>query len=1326
MSLTDGLVRVTKWLGYFIAFAVIIAATLVSVGRLFTPYLNQHKTDFEMWASQLLNVPVQIDQVRISWNAYVPQLKLERVTILDKVTNKPTFDIRQIKINIKIIDSLIKREPIPSYIKISGMDLTIRSKKAAWNIVGFGDIAIIDDLLGGMHEANEVVAWIFSQPALVLNDIHVTFFTRAGLKKSITLDELSLLNSNTKHWLSGKGTLNQDISTRVELALDWRGDSFDAEKLSANLYLYIEGVSLPQWLKQQSLKNMQIKEGLGSAKLWLSFDKGQLQKFQTQLQLYHLTIYSLITQQTQFISRLNGNFGWKRNGKNQVIAGNDILIDLPHHLWPTTSFSLTLPLPTVEEKILDESVKINKHNLTFEVPSKLDSLGLENNVELIHGFTTAKQDHYLLNVSYADLADIHLFARMSGLMPEHLEQTMKSLQPRGEVTALMLDLQEGIPLENNKLTTKFYKLAWKSWEKYPGINQLSGAFEWNGKNGSMNVDSENIQFSYPSAFDAPVLLGKLTGQVQFKKDKKDTWFFNSKNLKFLNDDLQVDMNVLAEVPRGESPIVDLMSHLEVKKAKHLVRYFPLKIMEPDLSLWLKQAFHAGKFVAGKLIIQGRISDFPYTNNNGKFSLTADGADLDFGYALGWPSMKKVYGTIQFVGRKMIADIKSGLLQNMPVQNVHVEIPYIGKQGKELLLLNGMVEGNMAEGMQLIQHSPLKNKLRKEISALQITGPMSVKLNINLPIKNPEQAIVSGDMTLTQVSLGVPDWNLSVGNINGIFHFTEKTVEATDVTAKLWGEPIVLQVHTEYAENKVPFVNLKINGHISPSVVHSFVQNGPYSKFVQGGTSYQAIMRLGQNQLSEPVQLTIDTDLKGLALNLPMGLGKKADELIPSKIIAMLKQNKPLEIKLIYGNKLTAAATINNASAGLQLYSAELRLGNQGQAAFQTEPGLLISGQFDTLDWNVWKTYFADMSPTNFSVSYKAISDLFRGFDIYANKIIGFFQPLNKAHLELIKSPTSYTLVVDSKEITGIITLPITPKQSPIQARFDHLYLAPLTAQHDLIDPNSLPAINFAGNDIRYQDKRLGRVSFDISPVKDGVAIESLHLDSDLFNLTASGEWLSQNKKAETHVDGKLTTKNVAELLSHWGSPTVNPEGSGGTVLFDLSWQDALYSPVLSDMVGKVDLSLSAGRIVNLDQATNAKMGIGRILNLLSLDSISRALTFDFSKLTEKGYSFDSVKGHFVLKNGNAFTDDVRMEGSIARIEMSGRLGLAAKDYDIKLSVTPFVTGSIPLVAAAIAVNPIVGIAAWAVEKIAGKAVSSVTTHTYEVKGTWDKPIWVDK
>ena len=177
--------------------------------------------------------------------------------------------------------------------------------------------------------------------------------------------------------------------------------------------------------------------------------------------------------------------------------------------------------------------------------------------------------------------------------------------------------------------------------------------------------------------------------------------------------------------------------------------------------------------------------------------------------------------------------------------------------------------------------------------------------------------------------------------------------------------------------------------------------------------------------------------------------------------------------------------------------------------------------------------------------------------------------------------------------------------------------------------------------------------------------------------------------------------------------------------FDLSWPEAHYHPILAKMTGEASLDVTAGHIIHLDQSTNAKMGFGRMLNILSIQSLSRVLTFNFSDLTAEGYSFDFIKGNFTLKNGSIHTDNTLMDGSLADIAIKGRIGLVAKDYDLVLNITPQVTGSIPVVAA-IAVNPLIGVAAWAVEKVASGAVSSAATKHYSITGTWDKPVWRER
>jgi len=102
-----------------------------------------------------------------------------------------------------------------------------------------------------------------------------------------------------------------------------------------------------------------------------------------------------------------------------------------------------------------------------------------------------------------------------------------------------------------------------------------------------------------------------------------------------------------------------------------------------------------------------------------------------------------------------------------------------------------------------------------------------------------------------------------------------------------------------------------------------------------------------------------------------------------------------------------------------------------------------------------------------------------------------------------------------------------------------------------------------------------------------------------------------------------------------------------------------------------------------------------------------------------------MSADFSFKNGSVFTENARFDGPVAQLDISGRIGMVAKDFDIRLGVMPHVTSSLPVVATFMAggFNPLAGAAAWVIEKIATKSVPSVTTYKYQVTGPWDKPDW---
>ena len=151
---------------------------------------------------------------------------------------------------------------------------------------------------------------------------------------------MRLENSDSEHLVLGKAILHQDISTELSVAARWEGAEPDPQKINGKIYLNVSGMSVAQWLQGLNWKGWQIKKGLVSAKIWATWREGGIKRVQTSLQLLNLDLFSSTDQSIRTINRLSGDVGWKKEGDDQIIAGDDILVDWSSKLWPVTSFYL--------------------------------------------------------------------------------------------------------------------------------------------------------------------------------------------------------------------------------------------------------------------------------------------------------------------------------------------------------------------------------------------------------------------------------------------------------------------------------------------------------------------------------------------------------------------------------------------------------------------------------------------------------------------------------------------------------------------------------------------------------------------------------------------------------------------------------------------------------------------------------------------------------------------------------------------------------------------------------------------------------------------------
>jgi len=206
---------------------------------------------------------------------------------------------------------------------------------------------------------------------------------------------------------------------------------------------------------------------------------------------------------------------------------------------------------------------------------------------------------------------------------------------------------------------------------------------------------------------------------------------------------------------------------------------------------------------------------------------------------------------------------------------------------------------------------------------------------------------------------------------------------------------------------------------------------------------------------------------------------------------------------------------------------------------------------------------------------------------------------------------------------------------------------------------------------------------------------------------------------ENAVKGYFQSKNVGYILSNWDITQVLSKGKGSAT-FSLNWQNAPNRLKMKNLSGNFYFNFKDGRILEIGNDANTnEVSLGRLLNIFSVRSLLQHITLNFTDLTAKGLKYNTLKGKFSLKQGIATTNDAYLDGPIAKIKVKGKVNFLAKYYDLHLSVSPYVTSSVPMVIAILG-GPVAGAVAWVVNKIVSPEIGKAFGSTYDVKASWDK------
>jgi uncharacterized protein YhdP len=481
-----------------------------------------------------------------------------------------------------------------------------------------------------------------------------------------------------------------------------------------------------------------------------------------------------------------------------------------------------------------------------------------------------------------------------------------------------------------------------------------------------------------------------------------------------------------------------------------------------------------------------------------------------------------------------------------------------------------------------------------------------------------------------------------------------------------------------------------------------------------------------SRTDRPRQLfVIDSPMQGLGVDMPHPLGKAAD--IERALHVELEPGENHLLARASFGQLRGLLRVSEARSGWKFDRGSVRADGVA-AALPDHAGLRLEGSVDRLrldDWFALGDATSGESTTGAAAAGKSntkVSEFLKAANLRIGvlQLYGYEWPDVRGVMQA--TPQGWRVDVTGTNAEGQLVIPEDfSGPQPLIVNLERLIVTSSDveggndkAKSAQRDPRSWPSLRVHVGDMHIENHPIGGLDLITTRVPEGLRIDSIAIAQDAVQAEGSGEWLMTPTGERSSLNAKVTSTDVRATLKALNY-TEFLEAKRAEVSAQLAWPGGFDGNLVKRASGSITVSAEAGQLLTLQP------GAGRVLGLFSVAALPRRLSLDFSDLTEKGLSFDTIRGDFELREGNAYTSNLLLRGPAAEIGVAGRTGLASQDYDQTAIVTGNLGASIP-VAGAIAGGPAIGAALLLFSQVFKEPLKGIARGYYRIKGTWNDPV----
>ncbi|MFA7269150.1 MAG: YhdP family protein [Sterolibacterium sp.] len=1278
------LLRLLAWLlmlGYF-GFALLFLTLRYAL----LPQINDYHVDIERMLSDSLGRQVVIAGLEAQWQGLHPQLALHGFQIHDR-QGRPALALDNVAAEISWT-SLLHFGLRLNRLEIVAPELIIRR-----NPQGQVFIAGLQLNAPTLENENDFSDWLLAQRRVVVRDASITWQDELRGAPTLTLRHLNfvLQNNGDRHRFGLTADPPHALAKRLDIRGDFRGNDLDAfAAWQGEAYAELDYADLAVWRAWIDYP-LDLPQGSGGMRLWLGFAQNQLTQLTADIALTDVQLRlapDLPLLDLQYMQgRLAGkrlNRGFEANAKQLALTTRDGINIEP------TDFQLRW-IPATE------------HTSS-------------------HGELSANS------------LDLDALARLAAYLPidPTIRQRLTEAAPRGK----LFDLKSSwsgtaqVGIATYALRARFEGLGMQAQGTLPGFEGVSGSIEGNDQGGSLKLASQQTRLNLPLVFaDPSIPLATLNAQLKWNvrhEAGQERLEVKLEHASFENQDAAGTASGSYLSRAGEPGEIDLQAHFSRAAGTSVWRYMPLAVSK-DVGDWLHSSILGGVSDETTLRLKGDLKRFPFDDGSGVFEVKGKFHGATLKYAARWPQIEQIAGELEFVGKRMLIKASQGDIYGVKLSEVKAEIADL-EVPEELIVISGNAAGPTADFLRFIDDSPVSEHIDHFTDDMKAVGSGHLKLKLVLPLRHLSETKTEGIFEFAGNKLLLDGDLPQLTDVNGRMQFSGDALKAEKIRAAMLGSPMTIDVKT--IGNGTVLINSE--GNLSIADLRKQFSH-PLLDHLSGSSFWRGRVRV-RKKIPE---LMIESKLLGISSSLPEPFNKSASETLPLRF----------ERKLLPEPQRTGAAATRRGAARLAPAASagsrdqiELGLGNflaarfvrhhEGERAEKTvwdrgavalgesvampDKGLLLAVNLKKIDADFWRRILgAGEKSGNLPRLAANLTLKTREFTLFDHRLNDLEV---KATASTAVRDSGWRAEVKSRELNGELAW-LNQGAGRLSARLKQLAIGDNTVSKASSEASGsdmlkeLPGLDIEVEQFLLRDKPYGKLRLNADN-HEGTWEAKLDIENDDAKIGGEGKWRPSTSQPDTHLKFTLNVKSIEKLLARLGYPDVLRRGSA-KLEGALSWNGTPFEIDYPSLSGMLDVEASKGQFNKLEP------GVGRLLGILSLQSLPRRITLDFRDIFSQGFAFDNISGRLNLTNGVINTQGFQIVGPSAKILMSGSANLTQETQNLKVHVSPALGES--LAVGAMLAHPAAGAIAWLADKILKNPIDQIFSYEYAVTGSWDDP-----